>query len=274
MDVVLPWKSVWITGAGKGIGAALARLFSKKGATVYISSRTPADLAQVKDSCRDYPGIVVPIPLDITEPEQIEYLVQAWEAGEGIPQLVILNAGTHTPCAVSEFSAEHCKHLLDVNLQGTLNCLAPVLQRYIRSNDGQVAVMGSVAGYRGLPTAAAYGASKAALINLCESLYLDLSALRVKIQLINPGFVRTPLTDKNAFEMPFLIEPEEAAERILIGLCSDKFEITFPRRFSYLLKLLRLLPYRWYFRILARKNMVKNVQGEEGSKMGTKEFKS
>ncbi len=112
--------------------------------------------------------------------------------------------------------------------------------------------MASVAGYRGLPTAAAYGASKAALINLCESLWLDLKGSGIRLQVINPGFVRTPLTEKNDFKMPALIEPDEAAERILKGLLSDRFEITFPKRFVYLLKLLRILPYRWYFNLISR----------------------
>lgn len=248
----LPWESVWITGAGKGIGAALACLFSQRGVTVYISARTPEDLESVKNECRRFQGVVVPVPLDIKEPDQIADIMKSWDKGSGLPELIILNAGTHDPFPAKEFSASRCKQLLDINLQGTINCLEPVLQRFLQTDSGHIAVMASVAGYRGLPTAAAYGASKAALIHLCEALRLDLLGTRVKIQVINPGFVKTPLTDKNDFEMPALLEPEEAAERILLGLCSSAFEITFPKRLAYTLKLLRVLPYRWYFSLVQR----------------------
>jgi short-subunit dehydrogenase len=247
----LPWKSVWITGAGKGIGAALAEALSERGCTVYISSRTPDDLEKVKQRCDKFPGLVVPIPLDVTDHYQIEDMMMSWDKGTGIPELVVLNAGTHDPFPAQEFSASRCKRLLKVNLQGTINCLDPVLDRFIQTGKGHVAVMASVAGYRGLPTAAAYGAGKAALNNMCEALYLDLKGSGVKLQVINPGFVRTPLTDKNEFAMPALIEPEDAAQRIIKGLLSSSFEITFPKRFVYFLKLLRLLPNSWYLWLIS-----------------------
>lgn len=256
----LPWESAWITGAGRGIGAALARLLSQQGVTVYISARTPADLEKVKQECLDYSGMVVPIPLDITQPAEIEDMMQSWDQGAGIPELVVLNAGTHDPFAATEFSARRCRKLLDINLQGTLNCIDPVLKRYLEKNSGQIAVMTSVAGYRGLPTAAAYGAGKAALINLCEALKLDLKGSQIKLQIISPGFVKTPLTDKNRFTMPAMISAEEAAREIIEGLCKERFEITFPKRFTYILKLLRILPYSIYFRLLG--SLVPTVKPE------------
>lgn len=248
----LPWRSVWITGAGRGIGEALAILCAQQGLTVYASSRTVSELERLKNSCQSYPGTIVPTPLDITDPRQIEEVMQSWDKGAGLPELVILNAGTHDPFPAQEFSAQRCQRVFDINLQGTINCLDPVLKRMLQSNSGQVAVMASVAGYRGLPTAAAYGASKAALIHLCEALRLDLKDSKVTLQVINPGFVRTPLTDKNDFKMPALQEPEEAAGSILKGLLSKRFEIAFPGRFVYFLKLLRILPYSWYFRLIGK----------------------
>ncbi len=248
----LPWQSAWITGAGKGIGEALALSLAAQGVAVYASSRTPDDLEKLKRKASALPGMIIPIPLDITDPQQIEDMMQSWDSGSGLPELIVLNAGTHDPFPAQAFSAERAGRLLEVNLQGTLNCLDPVLVRCLERNSGHIAVMASVAGYRGLPTAAAYGASKAALINLCEALRLDLKGSDVKLQLINPGFVRTPLTDKNEFAMPALMEPEMAAERILSGLLSNRFEITFPRRFVYLLKLFRLLPYSLYLWLVGK----------------------
>ena len=135
---------------------------------------------------------------------------------------------------------------------GAVNGLAAVLPRFIARRAGHVAVVSSVAGYRGLPSASAYGPTKAALINLCESLKPDLDRFGVKISVVNPGFVRTPLTDRNPFPMPFLMEVDDAAARLAAGLDTGKFEITFPRRFTYLVKLARILPYGLYFRLVKR----------------------
>jgi len=263
MDKQLPWKTAWVTGAGRGIGKALVKQLCRGGITVYASSRTESELKNLEAETESYSGNVISIPLDITDREQIAKLFRRWDDGTNEPDLVILNAGSHDPFAAQQFDAERCEKLLQINLLGTINCIDPVLKRFIREGSGHIAVMASVAGYRGLPTAAAYGASKAALINLCEALHLDLHETAVKLQVINPGFVRTPLTDKNNFKMPALMEPDKAAERIIQGLCSDRFEITFPRRFTYMLKLLRLLPYRWYFNLISRTVKTDNPQASE-----------
>ncbi len=248
----LPWKRVWVTGAGRGIGAALTRLFCEEGITVYASSRTEQDMDALQQQLSQYPGKMIPVHLDICNKENINSLIKNWQKEKSFPELVVLNAGTHDPFPAQEFSAERCEKLFEINLLGTIKCLEPVLKHYVAHNSGHIAVMASVAGYRGLPTAAAYGASKAALIHLCEALKLDLTGSRVKLQVINPGFVRTPLTDKNTFAMPDLIEPEDAAMAIVQGLQSEHFEIAFPRRLVTTLKLLRLLPYNLYFRIVKR----------------------
>ncbi|MCW8887221.1 MAG: SDR family NAD(P)-dependent oxidoreductase [Motiliproteus sp.] len=247
-----PWPSVWITGAGRGIGAALAAEMCRMGVTVYASSRSESQLYQLQQQLQDLPGTFIPAPLDIRDRVEIENLVNSWLDRDCFPLMTVLNAGTHDPFPAQEFCAERCRTLLESNLQGTLNCLHPVLHHYQQINQGHIAIMASVAGYRGLPTAAAYGASKAALINLCEALYLDLKDTDIKLQVVNPGFVKTPLTDKNEFKMPGLIEATEAAEAIIAGLKSNRFEICFPRSFVYFLKLLRVLPYSYYFKLTSK----------------------
>lgn len=248
----IPWKRAWITGAGRGIGAALAYALCWAGVDIYVSARTDDQLQRLKSDLRDAPGTIHPCALDICDVAQVNRLMSEWDRDNGWPDLVVFNAGTHDPFPASEFTAFRAMHLINTNLGGTLNCLEPVLRHFMQQNHGHIAVMASVAGYRGLPTAAAYGASKAALINLCEALHLDLHGTDVKLQVICPGFVRTPLTDKNEFKMPALMEPEEAAQRIIEGLTGNHFEITFPKRFVYWLKLLRLLPYNWYFGLVAK----------------------
>lgn len=250
MDESLPWKKVWVTGAGRGIGAALVKRFCCEGLTVYASSRTFTELLRLQEECIGFAGKVIPMQVDITNSRQVADLMAELEMLAGELDLIVLNAGTHDPFPAQEFSAQRCKALLQVNLQGTINCIDPALKHFMQQGRGHLAVMASVAGYRGLPTAAAYGAGKAALINLCEALRLDLQGSGIKLQIINPGFVRTPLTDKNAFKMPALMEADQAAECILQGLLSHSFEITFPKRFTYLLKLLRILPYSWYFKLV------------------------
>ncbi|TNF02411.1 MAG: SDR family NAD(P)-dependent oxidoreductase [Gammaproteobacteria bacterium] len=245
-----PWQVAWITGAGRGIGAALAKKLCQLGCTVYGSSRSLDELVQLQRTLSDTPGRFIPAPLDIRRPGQISALFERWDR-EGVkPQLFVLNAGIHDPDGAEGFSAQRCRRLLDVNLQGTINCLDFALRHSRHQRAGHIAVMSSVAGYRGLPTAAAYCASKAALISLCESLYMDIQGTGIRLQVINPGFVRTPLTDKNDFHMPALMEPEDAAEAIYRGLCSQRFEITFPARFVYWLKLLRILPHRLYLPLM------------------------
>jgi short-subunit dehydrogenase len=161
--------------------------------------------------------------------------------------LVILNAGTHTPLTARQFDVATVRQIMETNFMGTVNPLAAVLPRFIERRRGQIAVVASIAGYRGLPSASAYGASKSALITMCEALKPELDHYGVKLTLINPGFVKTPLTDRNTFEMPFLMDVDAAARRIVAGLKSKRFEVTFPKRFTWGLKIARCLPYSLYF---------------------------
>ena len=245
-------QNVWITGGGAGIGRALALRLCRDGATVAISGRTLASLQEVQTAAQQLPGKVICLPLDVTDEAAVMAAPDAIEAKAGSLDLVVLNAGTHQPMHAADFSPAVVRKLIDVNVMGVTHGLAAVLPRFLDRRAGHIAVVSSVAGYRGLPSSAAYGATKAALINMCESLKPELDEAGVTLSLVNPGFVRTPLTDKNEFEMPFLMEAEAAADRLADGLASGRFEITFPRRFTWMLKLFRCLPYFLYFRLTRR----------------------
>ncbi|RMF08847.1 MAG: SDR family NAD(P)-dependent oxidoreductase, partial [Alphaproteobacteria bacterium] len=197
------------------------------------------------------PGIKA-YPVDVLEQDQMITTLGKIEADLAFPDVVILNVGTYAATPASDFDAKRATEIININLLGMINGLATVMPRYIAERRGHLVLMASVAGYRGLPYAAAYSASKAGVIALAESLKPELDAAGVRIQVITPGFVRTPLTARNDFPMPFMIEVEEAARRIRQGIGRRGFEITFPRRFTYLLKILRILPYRLFFAITRR----------------------
>lgn len=245
-------KVVWITGASSGIARALALRLANTGHRVAASARRADQLSKLGEGARAAPGSIHPFPLDVTDRSAVSAAVAAIERNLGPIDVAVLAAGTHQPVAAEAFKAEDLGRLVDINVMGVANCLEPLIQAMVARRQGRIALVSSVAGYRGLPTSAYYGATKAALINLAEALKFDLDRHGVTTQLVDPGFVKTPLTDKNQFTMPFLVSPEEAARRIAQGLASTSFEITFPRRFTFMLKLLRCLPYRLYFPLVAR----------------------
>lgn len=243
-------RRVWVIGASSGIGAAFARALVDRGARVALSARNRDALERLAQSGR--PGQVLALPLDVTrEAELAAALASIQSAWSGV-DLVVLLAGNHIPVRAWELTATRARGLVETNLMGVLNALAVVTPVLLNAGRGGVAVVSSVAGYSGLPTGLIYGATKAALINLTETLYLDLAPRGIGVYLVNPGFVRTPLTDRNTFNMPALIAPEEAARQMLRGMERGEFEIHFPKRFTRWLKLLRLLPYRLYFPIVHR----------------------
>jgi NAD(P)-dependent dehydrogenase (short-subunit alcohol dehydrogenase family) len=249
-------RLIWCTGAGKGIGRALSLRLARDGHTVAASARTVSDLESLASQSAGLPGRIVAFPLDVTDEAAVAATVAAIEDALGPIDIAVLNAGTHIPVAATELTSPPFRTLFEVNVMGVVHGLCALLPVFIARRSGHIAVVASVAGYRGLPTAAAYGASKAAVINMCEALQPELTAVGVRLTLINPGFVKTPLTDKNDFEMPLLMEVDAAADRIADGLRSSRFEVTFPRRFTWMLKLLRILPYPLYF-FLVRKFLVR-----------------
>ena len=240
---------LWITGAGKGIGRAVAIEYARQGWVVAASARTASDLEklQAEVAASGVAGRVVPYVNDVTDHDAVKQTFKQIETEQGLLDQIIFNAGTHIANDPKSFSVVPFRTLMEVNYMGAVNGLAAVLPVLIDRKRGHVAVVSSVAGYRGLPNASAYGATKAALINLCESLKLQLDELGVSISVINPGFVRTPLTDKNEFPMPFLMEPEDAATAIYRGMARRSFEIAFPTPFVAILKTLQMLPYGLYF---------------------------
>jgi len=249
---------IWITGASQGIGRALVLHYLAEGYRVYGSARNCASLDVLARQNPDSRGELIPLPLDITDADAVASAVAIIAedlAAEQIPFRAILNAGTHQAENAIDFSAGTVKKLTELNLFGTCHCLEALIPVLQQRRQGQIAIVASLAGYRGLPSAAAYGASKAALINLTESLRLELPQHRIDMRLINPGFVRTPLTDRNSFHMPQLISAQQAAQHIARGLAGNRFEIRFPARFATLMALLRLLPDRLYL------PLVRNLTG-------------
>lgn len=243
--------NVWIAGASTGIGAALAKRYAGDGHTVFASARSVDKLQALAEETRESSGHVEPVPCDVTDNESVLQAVQAIQANGSI-DVAILNAGYYEPIELEALNLEHFLNTFDVNLNGVVRCFLAVLPAMRSAQHGQIAIVSSVSGYTGLPRAAAYGSSKAALINLAESLQPECQAAGVDVRLISPGFVKSPLTDKNTFDMPFIIEADNAANRIVKGLAKGGFEIHFPKRFTLLLKLLRLLPYGLYLKLSAR----------------------
>lgn len=245
---------IWITGASSGIGEALARRMARAGMTVAASARRADALYDLADrvATERADGRILPFPLDVTDLEACRATVARIEREAGPVDTAVLAAGTHRPVEAGSFDAATVRELVEINLMGVVHAVDAVLPAMIERRAGRVAVVSSVAGYAGLPTAAGYGATKAALINFAEALKFDLDHLGIVTQLVCPGFVRTPLTDRNPFPMPFLMTADAAADRLFRGLQGSAFEITFPRRFALLLKLQRLLPYCLYFPLLHR----------------------
>ena len=251
----------WITGAGKGIGKSTALELARRGWTVAASARTESDLETLVEEITTAGGEAHAFPLDITERDAVAEAVGRIEERLGNIDLALLVAGTYVRFGAEDFTAEAFARQIDINVTGTVNCLAPVLAAMRERRSGHIAVVSSLTAYRGLPFASAYGASKAALTNMCEALKPELQALGIDMTVIHPGFVKTPLTDRNEFAMPFLMESDEAARRIADGLDRRKFEIAFPRRFAWMLKVARCLPYAVYF--AAARRLVRAEQGSE-----------
>jgi short-subunit dehydrogenase len=249
---ITDWRGrrVWVIGASSGIGEAFAEALLERGARVALSARGTRALEALAGKFPPEQSMVLPV--DVTDTSDIdEAYSRLRDAWSGFDLLVLL-AGTHLPVRAWELNAGTAEHLFTINVFGVIRTLESVIPDLVARGDGGIAVVSSVAGYRGLPTSLVYGASKAALINFTETLYLDLRPKGVSVYLVNPGFVKTPLTDLNEFQMPALISPEEAAEQMLRGFRRGQFEIHFPKRFTRFMKLLRLLPYRLFFPLVHR----------------------
>ena len=240
-------KTVWLVGASTGIGRATAHKLHTLGAKVIVSARSQQALDAF---AAEHPGATV-LAMDAADAASVEAAAQS-VLGTGSLDLVLYCAGYYKEMRATEFDLEQMLRHNQVNYVGALYVLSAVLPYFLARKAGHISLVSSVAGYRGLPQGLAYGPTKAALINLAETLHVDLKDSQIGVSLISPGFVETSLTAQNKFSMPGLIKPEKAAEEILRGWAKGEFEIHFPKRFTFFMKALALLPPVLYFPVIRR----------------------
>ncbi|EKF20983.1 SDR family NAD(P)-dependent oxidoreductase [Nitratireductor pacificus] len=243
---------VWITGASTGIGRALALHLARQGFTVAATARAEDNLGSIAKEENALKGRIFTFPCDVMNEAGMERTVIAIEKKLGPISLAVFNAGAYLPVRGDRLETTNFVRSYQINVFGTLNGLVPVIDRMRDRGYGQIAVMGSVTSFFGMPSAAAYGSTKAALNNMIEALRFDLEKMNIRVQIINPGFVATPLTDKTTFRMPALLTVGDASRRIAAGLQRGGYEISFPRRLVWPLKLLRLFPKPLIFFVLYR----------------------
>lgn len=241
-------KVAWLVGASTGIGAATAHALHAQGACVVVSARSEVALQHFVST---HPGSHA-LCADVTDAAVLRAWADHIVTQHGRLDLVLFCAGVYAPMRATSFDLASAIQHQNVNYVGALNLLDAVLPHLLRQRGGHLSLISSVAGYRGLPKSLAYGPTKAALINLAETLYLDLSPLGIGVSLINPGFVATPLTSQNEFDMPALLTPAQAANAIVKGWARGQFEIHFPKRFTLWLKLMSHLPHWLYFKLVRR----------------------
>lgn len=241
-------QSCWLVGASSGIGEATARALVQAGARVAISARPSAHLDRL---AFDLKGAVA-VPVDVGDRQATGQAFKRVCEAIGTPTFVLCNAGIYQPMRATEHDLDVLLQHVKINYVGALHVIDCVLGPMLQQQHGHISLVGSVAGYRGLPQSLAYGPTKAALIHLADVLYLDLHARGLGVSIVNPGFVRTALTAQNTFRMPALISPEEAAQAMLEGWRRGRFEIHFPRRFTQWLKLASHLGDRAYFTTIRR----------------------
>ncbi|MBM3590658.1 MAG: SDR family NAD(P)-dependent oxidoreductase [Alphaproteobacteria bacterium] len=260
-------KNCWLIGASSGIGFELAKKLCANGYNVVISSRSFENLSQLKETVlldkkqSKNPQQFGEIHIEIVDVASYENVKKSWQSilnkFEKI-DLAIFASALYERMNLENFDIDFAKKTMDINFNGFLNFLHVITPEFFKNKSGHIATIASVAGYRGLPQSFCYGASKSAIINLCEGIYPELRANNIDISVINPGFVKTRLTEKNNFDMPFIISAQEASSYIYKGLMAKKFEIHFPKKFTLILKFLRIIPYRFYL-FLINKIYQKNI---------------
>ena len=235
-------KKIWITGASSGIGKSLAEKFASEGWKVAVSARRKEILDKMASNEN-----ISSYPLDVTNQDQINEVFTKIISDFKDIDLCVFSSGTYDPKLEQEINIKQNKFVMETNFFGVLYCIKSVEKYFKDKKEGHISIVSSIAAYRGLPNSSGYGPSKAALTNLTESLYFDFKKYNVRISLVSPGFIKTPLTDKNDFPMPFIKSPEFAADKMFKGLTKTKaFEIHFPKPLTMLLKFLRILPYKIY----------------------------
>ena len=242
-------KIIWITGASSGIGKALAIKFAEKGWIVAASARRE----NLLEDLNKFNQNIYSFPLDVTEIKNCKLVANKIIEKFGGIDICVFGTGMHDPKSEKRFNLNKIREIMEVNYFGTMNSINSIYEYFSEKKNGQISIISSVAGYRGLPAAGAYCASKAALTSYAESLNFDMQMKNVKVSLISPGFIKTPMTDQNDFPMPMIKSPEFAANEIFKGLTEKKsFEIHFPKAFTYFLKFLQILPSSIYFKLVSK----------------------
>ena len=242
-------KTIWITGGSTGIGKAVAIKFANKGWNVAVSARRVELLNELSDTHEN----ISAFPLDVTDKLKCkEVFSEIKNKFENI-DLCFFSTGTWNPKKEKDIDVDQIENVFKVNFFGTVNSIKAVEEYFRNKKNGIITIVSSIAGYRGLPNSTGYGPSKSALNNLAESLYFDFKRYNVRVCLVSPGFIKTPMTDKNDFKMPFLKTPEYGADQIYNGLINKNiFEIHFPKALTITLKLLSFLPSKVYFSLIGR----------------------
>ena len=242
-------KVIWITGASSGIGKALAIKFAKEGWKVAISARRENLLNEIAKTYND----IFPYPLDVTDSKKCELVFNSIKEKFKNVDISVFSTGIHDPKSEKSLDLNKVRQIMEVNFFGTINSVNAVYKYYKERKSGQISIVSSVAGYRGLPAGGAYCASKSALTSFTESLNFDMKRKNVRVSLISPGFIKTPMTDQNDFPMPMIKTPEFAAEEIYNGLVKkNTFEIHFPKSFTFMMKILQILPNWAYFKLVEK----------------------
>ncbi len=237
-------KTIWITGASTGIGKALAIKFANNGWSVAASARREELLKDLNKANEN----IYPYPLDVTKIENCKSTAELIIKDLGGIDICVFSTGMHDPKSEKKFNLEKIRKIMEVNYFGTMNSINSIYEYFSLRKNGHISIVSSVAGYRGLPAAGAYCASKSALISFAESLYFDMIRKNVKVSIICPGFIKTPMTDQNDFPMPMMKSAEYAADKIYLGILKKNgFEIHFPKTFTFLMKIIQILPNWLYF---------------------------
>ena len=240
-------KIIWITGASSGIGRALAIKFANEGWTVAASARRESLLKELNKENSN----IHSYPLDVANVEECKSVFKKILDDHKNIKICVFGTGINDPKSDKVFNLENIRRIMEVNFFGVMNSVNAVYEFYSEKRSGQISIISSVAGYRGLPLASAYCASKSALTSIVESLYFDMIKKNVNVKLISPGFIKTPMTEKNNSPMPMIKSPEFAANEIYIGLTNkESFEIHFPKTFTFLMKILQILPNWLYFKLI------------------------
>ena len=237
-------KRYWIVGASDGLGAAVAEKLSRAGVELVLSARSEDKLKELSDRL---PAPSDVVPLDVQDSEAVQKAYRNLGHIDG----VVFLAGVYWPFGADAWDFEQAETMADVNFTGAMRVVGAVLPDFVTRDRGHIVITGSLTGYRGLPGSVAYTASKSGVMAMAECLYCDLRKTGVKVQLVNPGFVKTRLTDKNDFAMPFIMEPEDAAQIVFEHMGNDKFSRAFPRPFSWLFRLSQFLPDWAYYRLFS-----------------------